>query len=138
MAVDRGGHMCSAELGAGVDGNWGFDKVNMQVGVYKGENYNKVPGDKGKDIMGRASVRLISTNEGGRDGGLCPPPGGVTGQRVALPTRTGRRTRPFSTTTPPSTSAIPHGSCTPSLKSGPPPIFTAPRRSQHASSHMAA
>lgn len=70
QAVERGGYLSSSDFGAGVDGNWGFDKVNMQVGVYNGENYNKAPGDKGKDLMGRVSVNLVRTDEGGRDGGL--------------------------------------------------------------------
>jgi hypothetical protein len=69
-AVERAAYLSSSDFGAGVDGNWGFDKVNMQVGVYNGENYNKTPGDKGKDLMGRVSVRLMATDEGGRDGGL--------------------------------------------------------------------
>jgi len=70
QAVERAGYMSSSDFGAGIDGNWGFDKVNMQIGVYNGENYNKQPGDKGKDLMGRVSVRLLGTDEGGRDGGL--------------------------------------------------------------------
>ena len=89
MAVERGGYMSSSDFGAGVDGNWGFDKVNMQLGVYNGENYNKAPGDQRKDLMGRVSVRLAGTDEGGRDGGLRltgygqvgKPNGGGTRQR---------------------------------------------------------
>jgi hypothetical protein len=89
MALERGGYMSSSDFGAGIDGNWGFDKVNMQIGVYNGENYNKAPGDQRKDLMGRASVRLMSTDEGGRDGGLRisgygqvgKPTGGGTRQR---------------------------------------------------------
>ena len=70
QAMERAGYMSSSDFGAGVDGNWGFDKVNMQIGVYNGENYNRTPGDKGKDLMGRVSVRVLATDEGGRDGGL--------------------------------------------------------------------
>lgn len=89
MAVERAGYMSSSDFGFGVDGNWGYDKVNMQVGVYNGENYNRSPGDQRKDLMGRVSVRLKSTDEGGRDGGLRltgygqigKPTGGGTRQR---------------------------------------------------------
>ncbi len=89
VAVDRGGYMSSSDFGAGVDGNWGFDKVNMQVGLFNGENYNKAPGDQRKDLMARVSVRLLGTDEGGRTGGLRltgyaglgKPTGGGTRQR---------------------------------------------------------
>ena len=70
VALERAGFMSSADFGAGIDGMWGYDRFNFQVGVYNGENYNKAPGDKRKDLMGRASFRLLSTDEGGRDGGL--------------------------------------------------------------------
>jgi hypothetical protein len=49
---------------------WKFDLVNMEVGVYNGENYNRAPGDQRKDLMGRVSVRVLGTDQGGRDGGL--------------------------------------------------------------------
>ncbi len=89
MAMERAGYMSSSDFGAGIDGNWGFDKVNMQVGVYNGENYNKAPGDQRKDLMGRVSVRLLGTNEGGRDGGLR-----LTGYgQLGKPTGGGRRQR---------------------------------------------
>ena len=70
QAVERAGYMSSSDFGAGVDGNWDYEKVNMQVGIFNGENYNRTPGDKGKDLMGRVSVRVLATDEGGRDGGL--------------------------------------------------------------------
>jgi hypothetical protein len=70
MALERAGFMSSSDFGAGIDGMWGFDRFNFQVGVYNGENYNKAPGDQRKDLMGRASFRILSTDEGGRDGGL--------------------------------------------------------------------
>ena len=40
MAMERGGYLSSSDFGAGVDGNWKKDFVNMQVGIYNGENYN--------------------------------------------------------------------------------------------------
>jgi hypothetical protein len=70
MALERGGYMSSSDFGLGVDGNWGKDKVNAQVGLYNGENYNKAPGDKRKDAMGRVSVRVLDTDDGSRVGGL--------------------------------------------------------------------
>jgi hypothetical protein len=70
MALDRGGYLSAADLGAGIDGMWKFEMVNAQIGVYNGENYNKAPGDQRKDVMGRVSVRVLGTDQGGRSGGL--------------------------------------------------------------------
>jgi hypothetical protein len=53
-----------------VDGKWGPDKVNLQLTLVNGENYNKSPGDKGKDIEGRFSVRVLDTDDSSRVGGL--------------------------------------------------------------------
>lgn len=70
VAMERAGFMSSSDFGAGIDGMFNFDRFNFQVGVYNGENYNRAPGDQRKDLMGRASFRILSTDEGGRDGGL--------------------------------------------------------------------
>jgi hypothetical protein len=70
MAMERAGYLSSSDFGAGVDGNWKKDVVNMQVGIYNGENYNHGPGDQRKDAMGRVSVRLLQTDDGTRVGGL--------------------------------------------------------------------
>jgi hypothetical protein len=70
MALERGGYVSSSDFGVGIDGNWGKDKVNAQVGLYNGENYNKSPGDKRKDAMGRVSARVLDTDDGSRVGGL--------------------------------------------------------------------
>lgn len=70
MAMERGGYLSSSDFGAGVDGNWKKDLVNMQVGIYNGENYNKGTGDQRKDAMGRVSARLMPTDDGSRVGGL--------------------------------------------------------------------
>ena len=79
MALERGfitpagalqGYLSSSDFGAGVDGKLGPDKVNFQVGVFNGENYNKAPGDKHKDLMGRVSVRVVNTDDSSRVGGL--------------------------------------------------------------------
>ena len=63
-------YMSSSDFGVGVDGRWGPDKVNMQIVVVNGENYNTSPGDKGKDAQARLSYRLKDTNDSSRVGGL--------------------------------------------------------------------
>ena len=70
VAVDRNGYMSSSDFGAGVDGSWGAERVTAQAGIYNGEGYNRAPDDKGKDLMGRVSVRLLPTDDAGRTGGL--------------------------------------------------------------------
>jgi hypothetical protein len=70
MAMERGGYLSSSDFGAGVDGKWKKDFVNLQVGLYNGENYNKGTGDQRKDAMGRVSVRLKPSDDGSRVGGL--------------------------------------------------------------------
>jgi hypothetical protein len=70
MALERGGYLTSSDLGAGVDGKWGPDKVNMQVTFVNGEGYSGGPGDQRKDIEGRVSVRLLDTSDSSRVGGL--------------------------------------------------------------------
>ena len=70
MALERNGFVSSADFGAGVDGKWGPDKVNMQVAIVNGENYNKGTGDQRKDVMGRVSVRLRASDDSSRVGGL--------------------------------------------------------------------
>jgi hypothetical protein len=89
MATDRAGYLSSSDFGFGVDGNWGKDLVNAQVGIYNGENYNKAPGDKRKDAMGRVSVRALATDDGSRVGGLR-----LTGYtQIGKPTGGGTRER---------------------------------------------
>lgn len=63
-------YVSSSDFGIGVDGRWGPDKINMQVVVVNGENYNTSPGDKGKDAQARLSFRLKNTNDSSRVGGL--------------------------------------------------------------------
>ena len=79
MALERGflngtggqtGYVSSADFGAGIDGKWGPDRVNFQLTVVNGENYNRTPGDKGKDLDGRLSVRVSDTDDSSRVGGL--------------------------------------------------------------------
>ena len=79
MALERGfmtgtgaqsGYVSSSDFGLGADGKWGPDKVNFQLAVVNGENYNKTPGDKGKDVQGRFSARVLDTDDSSRVGGL--------------------------------------------------------------------
>ena len=70
MAMERAGYLTSSDIGAGVDGKWGPDKVNMQVTFVNGEGYSGGPGDQRKDVEGRVSVRLLDTNDSTRVGGL--------------------------------------------------------------------
>ena len=80
MALERGGYVSSSDLGVGVDGDWGKGRVNAQIGLYNGENYNRTPGDQRKDAMGRVSVRLLETDDPGRAGGLRVTAYGQTGK----------------------------------------------------------
>ena len=70
MALERGGYLTSSDIGVGVDGKWGPDKVNMQVTFVNGEGYSGGPGDQRKDVEGRVSVRLLDTSDSSRVGGL--------------------------------------------------------------------
>ena len=89
MPIERNGYLTSSDFGAGVDGKWGPDKVNMQVTFVNGEGYGGGTGDQRKDIEGRVSVRLMDTNDSSRVGGLRitgyahygKPTGGGTRQR---------------------------------------------------------
>ena len=70
VVMDRNGYMSSSDMGLLVDGNWKNEKVSLSAGIINGENYNRPLGDKGKDLVGRASVRLANTDETNRFGGL--------------------------------------------------------------------
>ncbi len=70
ISLERAGYITSSDYGAGIDGTWDNDRVNMQVGVYDGEGYSNAPGDSRKDVAGRVSYRLASTDATGKSGGL--------------------------------------------------------------------
>jgi hypothetical protein len=95
MAMERGdliaprSYVSSSDFGLGVDGKWGADKINLQVGLYNGENYNGGAGDQRKDLMGRVSVRVMDTDDSSRVGGLRVTAYGQYGK----PTSGGRRNR---------------------------------------------
>lgn len=96
VALDRGdqiaplGYLSSSDFGAGIDGKWNGDRVNGQIAVVNGENYNRAPGDRRKDVMARLSVRVRDTDDSSRVGGLRlsafgqvgRPSGGGTRQRL--------------------------------------------------------
>lgn len=90
VALDRNGYLSSSDLGFLVDGTWGGEKVTLSGGIINGENYNRPLGDKGKDLAARVSVRLLATDDPGRQGGLRltgyghsgKPTGGGTRQRL--------------------------------------------------------
>lgn len=95
MALERfrsvagAGYLSSADFGAGVDGKFGDDKVNFQIGAYDGEFYSKPEGDSYKDLEARVSVRVLETDDFSRVGGLR-----VTGYAgIGTPTGGGRRNR---------------------------------------------
>jgi hypothetical protein len=95
MAMERfrsaagAGYLSSADFGAGVDGKFGFDKVNFQIGAYDGEFYSKPEGDSYKDLEARVSVRVLETDDHSRVGGLR-----LTGYGgIGTPTGGGRRNR---------------------------------------------
>lgn len=70
VAMDRNGYLSSSDLGFLVDGSWGNEAVTMSAGVINGENYNRALGDKGKDLTARVSVRLLQSDDPGRQGGF--------------------------------------------------------------------
>jgi len=70
IAVDRNHILLPSDFGAAVDGTWKSDLVNMQAGIYNGEGYAGAPGDQGKDVEARVSVRLAKSDLPGRVGGL--------------------------------------------------------------------
>ena len=95
MAMERfrsvagAGYLSSADFGAGIDGKFGYDKVNFQIGAYNGEFYSKPEGDSYKDVEARVSVRVLESDDYSRVGGLA-----LTGYAgIGSPTGGGRRNR---------------------------------------------
>jgi hypothetical protein len=70
MAMERAGYVSASDLGVGVDGKWGPDKVNFQLTLVNGEFYRSPEVGQGKDVMARLSVRLLDTDDSSRVGGL--------------------------------------------------------------------
>lgn len=90
MPLERAaGYVSSADFGAGVDGRWAAELVNVQLAVVNGETYNQAPGDKWKDYQGRVSFRLAPSDDASRVGGLR-----LTGYaQLGKPTTGGTRNR---------------------------------------------
>src|SRR5207245_4968796 len=61
MAMERAGYLSAADLGVGVDGKWGPDKVNFQLTVVNGRFYSKPGTTEGKAAQARVSVRMLAT-----------------------------------------------------------------------------
>jgi len=71
MPLERnGGYVSSADFGAGVDGRWAGEGLNLQLAVVNGETYTRPEGDQRKDFQGRVSVRLARSDDGSRVGGV--------------------------------------------------------------------
>lgn len=70
VAMDRTKYLSSSDFGLAIEGAWHDNAVSLDAGVYNGESYSKTPGDNRKDAAARASVRLASTDQGGKVGGL--------------------------------------------------------------------
>lgn len=70
MAMERAGYLSAAAFGAGIDGKWGPDKVNMQLTIQNDVNYNKGTGDQRKVGQARVSVRALDSDDSTRVGGL--------------------------------------------------------------------
>ena len=89
MPMERAGYMSSSDFGLGVDGKFNADQFNFQVGLYNGETYNGALADQRKDVMARASYRVLATDDGSRVGGLRVSAYGQYG----APTSGGKRQR---------------------------------------------
>src|SRR5207245_1864031 len=61
-----GGYLSSSDFGVGIDGKWGPDRVNAQLTLVNGENYNGGTGDLRKDVMLRVSGRVMDTDDSSR------------------------------------------------------------------------
>src|SRR3954471_5837603 len=99
MAMERfrspaaAGYLSSSDFGAAIDGKFGYDNVNFQIGVYNGEFYSKPESDSYKDFEARLSVRVLKTDDFSRVGGLR-----ITGYAgVGQPTGGGVRDRYIGT-----------------------------------------
>ncbi len=87
VALDRAGYLTSSDIGAGIDGAWNDQTVNMQITLTNGEGYHAAEGDKHKDVAARASVRLFASDDEGSRGGLRLTALGHVGTRTGGGTR---------------------------------------------------
>ncbi|MFN2326893.1 MAG: hypothetical protein ABR551_13595, partial [Gemmatimonadales bacterium] len=71
MPADQARFLSTADLGVAVDGQWGRDeRVQISAGLYNGEGWASGTGDGGKDLMVRATVRLLDSDDPSATGGL--------------------------------------------------------------------
>ena len=70
MFLDRAGYMTSSDYGLSIDLFSHTQAVNGQFSVVNGEGYGNAPGGQFKDFQGRASVRLLNSDDMSRVGGL--------------------------------------------------------------------
>ncbi len=70
MFLDRAGYLTSSDYGLSMDLFSHDQGVNGQFAVVNGEGYGSAPGGQFKDFEGRASVRLLKTDDMSRVGGL--------------------------------------------------------------------
>lgn len=89
MALDRNHYLSSSDIGLVVDGNFDNNAFGFYAGVYNGEGYHSGESDRHKDVMARASVRLLKSDDMSARGGLRLTAEGQLG----APTGGGRRNR---------------------------------------------
>lgn len=70
VAVDRYRYQSSSDIGVAAEGSWKSQAITAHAGVFNGEGYNGAPGDHRKDAAARVSVRVLSTDNESRTGGL--------------------------------------------------------------------
>jgi hypothetical protein len=89
MALDRNHYLSSSDIGLVLDGTFQNHLFDFYAGVYNGEGYHAGEGDRHKDVMARASVRLLKSDDMSARGGLRLTAEGQLG----APTGGGRRNR---------------------------------------------
>lgn len=89
MALDRNHYLNSSDIGFALEGNVQKHLFDFYVGAYNGEGYHGGEGDRHKDVMARASVRLLESDDTGSRGGLRLTAYGQLG----APTGGGKRNR---------------------------------------------
>jgi hypothetical protein len=89
MALDRNHYLNSSDIGFAMSGNIQKHLFDFYVGAYNGEGYHHGEADRHKDVMARASVRLLESDDTGSRGGLRLTAYGQLG----APTSGGKRNR---------------------------------------------
>lgn len=87
VAMDRNHYMTSSDIGLALDGSVQNHLFDFYVGAYNGEGYHAGEGDQHKDVMARASVRLLESDDMGSRGGLRLTAYGQLGKPTAGGTR---------------------------------------------------